>query len=1797
MQPSELIVKLTRILPAAQSQKVIPALQQDPLVWVTLQDEGFLNRAIRFAGDRSERWTPAYLALVAITGRENPDISRSDLIDQAVACSKGCQRLLDEARQIVRQPKSLAEAGKLALAIRQRLMNMDAGKNLLQEIVSAPVENERPVFLAWQTVIAILAGISEDPSAIFRLLLPKRSSSLAMQWISHAMLTNQVEESKSVEMLSSLLTGLPPIQQLNWLRHFSILGQSGLVEACAQSLLAKISINASHYLNKTNLDTTDLETVIVRSLELQRMAGLYRFSNQPANARAMLQRSELILQHWLAGLGIQEADLASSEGMDQAAMMALGQAMTTGGGANGIQTEILLSVPDRQQSEQLVENFSDQTTNPFSQVFLANRIAHAGEIELGREMASRAVEIWLQQANLQVLPVNIQFAFHWYPANVVQALMDLRLPEQALAVAEKLIEMVPSDPNFYSLLVEINNQLGDSEKALEYAQMAAIADPMDASKHFCLANQWARLGRWSEAYEEQYQVIILHQPPQAEDWVTLGRYAIAMKEWASAMVACDRALALVPDYGRALAYKGLISIEQGDLEEAGKLLSRATLLAPEEAEGWLQLARLYESQGNQLRALETLRAAVLAIPSSADINFALAKASLAEGLVSDALPYLRKAAQLNPESAAIAVNLGETLTQLGYLDEANRVFAISRSKWPQNPHLAFAQANAALLNNNNQLALTALEVALNDPEPHFEWLLLYARVILDDLANNDSKSSAAQAWVSRAEKAVQKALIERADSFEAMLLLAEVSLKKGDDLGAYQIYKSLMDKPEFDTSEYRWRVQAGLGQAALSLNEIDSALASLQEATREKPENLYLQHLLAEAYAASQLTQQAFTTAQDALQLAPDHLANLAWYAEFMASMSEPMEAIQALRTATQLDQDNPIHWMDLAELYCQVGDEKAEKFCLEQLLGLPALDSEILHRAARAYSRLAEPQDVYRCLTSIAEPGAGTQAEIAYIAYCIGRWEEGLKAAQAIAKEYPHDSAVYLIESDLLIALNRQDAALACLEHALRLSENSSKKTGAASWLVEANRNGLVPEAWINSLQVAEAVHDRLAKLFWKMGDLNSSEIHASQAMDLCPGGYAIRLQAAELSEALLLYDRLREILDNLRLLPEESFPASQVERSSLAQLAAMRAELVLDERNIEEAGKWIEYGLSLDVKQARLCAVQARLLAMKCKWQEAELLYAEVPATSAVWYARTALDLYQWDKGLSCLEAITDQQPSNLQAQLWFARGLVTAARLQKYGSAYGLIQRLPGEHVVTAKAQDQFERAIKAAMRSNHQLAGRWQAMGRVIYQPGTQSIRSLAALLPGDLEAAVLISALHEIGNLAGADQVAEQYLESAEVQTQAAVCYLARDPRRSLEFAKKAWSLQPEHPMCNALLAIALRSNSEFIEGLDRLEQALEAWPNEPQWHIWASEMAEVLGLSKKVVDHWDLTMDSMPVNKTYAAAAAKAYLAHQQEQKAIAVLEVASSEEPDRADLWHLLGQAHYQAGHIKQALSCAERAFRCQPDAVEPALLCGEIHLKLGHADDALEWSLKAVSINPRNPDVILFHARVLEQRNNLADALSILDGAIADNVVTEELLLERARLVHKSRGPLAALPLLREASQAYPGQLAILATLAKIELESGNEQNAEEMACRVLRLDSNQPEMNLILGKIMRRRGQLDQAIFYLSEAIRQQPNLVESYSELGQAHLDRREPDHALQVFQMAIKANPQDYQPYYQAGLILRENKDYRGAETMLRRAAELSPNDINIRRQLGAVITLNLIHSSQEASTLNEIHHA
>jgi tetratricopeptide (TPR) repeat protein len=284
----------------------------------------------------------------------------------------------------------------------------------------------------------------------------------------------------------------------------------------------------------------------------------------------------------------------------------------------------------------------------------------------------------------------------------------------------------------------------------------------------------------------------------------------------------------------------------------------------------------------------------------------------------------------------------------------------------------------------------------------------------------------------------------------------------------------------------------------------------------------------------------------------------------------------------------------------------------------------------------------------------------------------------------------------------------------------------------------------------------------------------------------------------------------------------------------------------------------------------------------------------------------------------------------------------------------------------------------------------------------------------------------------------------------------------------------------------------------------------------------------------------------------------------------------------------------LPNALQSAEKAVSLDAEAVLPKLLCGEIALKMGNSDLAFEFSRQALASQPFNEGTVLFQVKVLEFSNRGDEGLALLEKSITPDS-TIQMVLAYARLVYQLRGPQAALPMLKKIVQTDPDEVGVLNLLAHAQEECGEMENAEQTAFKALQLQPNQADLNRLMGRLKRMSGQLDQSVHFLSEAIRQNPADMDAYIELGKTYQDRREMAQAMGIYEKAIEADPSDHRPYYLAGIVLRESKDYQGAEKMLKRASELAPQDVNIRRLLGAVVTLNLIHSSQEVGSLNETH--
>jgi tetratricopeptide (TPR) repeat protein len=417
-------------------------------------------------------------------------------------------------------------------------------------------------------------------------------------------------------------------------------------------------------------------------------------------------------------------------------------------------------------------------------------------------------------------------------------------------------------------------------------------------------------------------------------------------------------------------------------------------------------------------------------------------------------------------------------------------------------------------------------------------------------------------------------------------------------------------------------------------------------------------------------------------------------------------------------------------------------------------------------------------------------------------------------------------------------------------------------------------------------------------------------------------------------------------------------------------------------------------------------------------------------------------------------------------------------------------------------------------------------------------------------------------------------------------------------------------LTHALIAATACAAGDYDAALNSIGQALTIFPEEPGWHALAAKIHSQRRDYDESVEHLEQACRLEPNNYQHFLGLGSALLAvpvddQELSERAINAFEKAADLAPDSTEAWMLLAEAYSNAGLLSKASGCCERAMTLAPDQPAPLILRAEIALQASDPQEAYNRLQSAMSLpvdSKTQPDAqqILLLARVLDQLNRPGEALTELEKALEQVSEPLPLLLERVHLIRRSQGMPAAVEALRTLGEQYPQEPVVLAYMAKGYAETGNKDAAISYAQRALQtsitpdvllvLDTDeQARMHLLLGKLLRQSGQLDQSLYHLNEANLKDPRLLEPYLELGCVLQERRQINQALQIYNRATTIAPRDPRPYFQAGLALKDSKDYIGAEAMLRRAASLAPNDLGIHRQLGAVVALNLVHNRRRSA--------
>lgn len=1794
MESIDFYNEIGRVLGQNESIRVLAAVRTDPLVWETLQQLEFLVAALDAAGSQVECWNPGHLALFMV-GNIKPETLRAEpMLPLGHALQEKVLRAYQATQRSTKPPLSLSDAGLLALALRERRRLTGTWSGLLQEILPRPAQADA-VFHIWRSALACLYAIVPDPLEMLRALMPKSSSRVPLDWVVLAQFSQPFDNEEHIQSLTQVLKGQPVPLQLGSLRSISLHGREEIASAVAGRLLVGHPTFA-HLHGSSQAYEQDLTTLSSRALSLQQLGSFYQLAGDHRQALSLFSAAETSLKDWLAGLYLQCLNMRTGENLEEAGvMMDNNQLSQLASAAGWLQNDLGVALANHPYASSILDQIPEETNSAFLAVKRAALTADS-EPALARDIARRAAQELLEQTRSHSLPFRGEFLATWRPQETLNTLLSLGLKEEALSLSKALVKIRPVDQHLLNLYGRILEKAGHPGEALKAQQIAVALDPENPEWRRPLARMWSQMGDWERSFVEWQKILSLTPEPEVKDRLACAQAALQSGALLEARTLSEDLLAEDENNGAALGILGQALLGLGETQTAANYLARATLLSPEVLAPWLALAELQEQAGEPHHALETLRAAVTALPDESGAHLAYGEACSREGALSEALTHFKQAYHLSPESTRASLLYGRALRRLGHSTEARTVLEKVRPQWSGQPDLAYEYAQVLLDLNDAEAALPVLEAALRNGLPVLEGSLLYAKILLGEYRSGEQDLDAASARgrMEQADIALQRILEIDPDNLEARFLSADILREKGNLEEALVAYRQLADLPAKLAHDFGWRIQWGMARTALSLNQIDIAIAAYKEACLDRPESMVLRRGLAEALLLADLPQEALESANDALELSPDNVDNLAWYAGFAARLGENKKAVAALERAVQINPLRPDLLVNLAQWQLSAGDLEAARTTLQAILQMDSAcftnQQATLRRAAHMYLRMEDQESALVCfehaLAAWPVPEPGLCFEVAELQSRMGKFDRALELAQKAQEENPKSLPVYMLQADLLTHLNRPQAALAVLEHALRIIED--QESGAN--LTADQQNDLVGE-----------IHERFTRILVQEGNLPSALYHAEKAFALHPKRAGLAYRAANLAYSMLQNDRAKRIL-------EESLPdAGPLPQVLLEQgkdgldLLCLHIEAALASGQNAVAQDLVEGGWALAPQTPRLLAAEVRLLARQGNDAEARKVYESVvlmlqkmpeyeSEPHPLWLAEAALESQLWQEALESAEKYALKHGSEAQAHLFHARIVVEAAEQQRLCAAVGCTVYGPGPKVLDAGYQEKFNAAIDAA---SHLASGseisRWEARGRAVFTPTTQTARVLAQMPADAGDVAALIAALRQLNNRAAAMQVSRKYPQDGKVLLQLALCYLSEDSLEGLAVAEQAAHALPTAALAHAAAARLAEQVSAINRAVESYAKAIEIWPMEPVWHDAAGDLFVKAGNFQQAGWHRKQAFDLSPDSASYAYKLGQALLAQGDVDDSVEYLERSTVLDPQQPEVWIALASAYHMCGRLPQAMEAAKRAGSLNPSSAEGLLIAGETALALHQVDQALTLAKDAVRREPENAGAVLFLCGILSQQGRHADSLALLEAAPPVLKKVFSVGIERTRLIHKIHGPQAAREVLEKMVKDHPDETDLLSFLARVLAECGDVKAAEKYAHEALRINPDQPDLALMLGRLQRKTGQLDQAIHHLGEAIRVSPDHLDTYLEMASVYQERREYIHALQVFGQAIHVAPDDYRAYYQSGLILRDNKDYAAAETMLRKAADLAPDNLSIRRQLVGVIALNLVHSKPEVS--------
>jgi tetratricopeptide (TPR) repeat protein len=1785
----------------SESQKVVQCLSQDPLIWRFIQDEGSSLAYFKSASPDLQSYAPGSLAVWHI--EQKTGIKIEDIKKEETQLPQAIKKLAEQSFTTVLNtglpPTDLFTAGLLALALREKRQVTGSWSGITDEMfLKGNNHSVDKNYKIWQTPMACLLHFCSDFDSLISEVLSiknERGETAVIPLFIHALLANPTENNDLEDKLFNTFQHLPIDLQLNGLQWLAKNQRHKLSQSLAKHLL-QTRKNIEHF-SKTfseleafetfdkNIDPLQKRVNFSLPEEVNRLAAFYHYSGDSQKTSETYQRSSDLL-NFLRSQTLFQSIISEENKKPHSQWVQIINTVPNALHARFFYIQELIDNMKFDEAHHYLKELHDSPEKNYLEFQLQSMEGEtkSHSFDLEKMIPDHQPDLEIRFPSYYVHPVRID------NRESLLKYAQVANGQQNDEWVDNILEDSLQDPSIVKLArdyYESAQQLGKATVLTSYLERL---EPGKKEHKQELARLYCDSNRWNDAFVSLQALIKSESQPEMQDLERFAESALKTDHIDMGISICHNIIKQDPLNSKALILLGDGYMQKGDMVKAVQHMEQVVEMIPEEAKTWLTLARIWQENSQTDRAFEVLSKGVLAVPNSPTLLRAIGKAHLEKQAPADALTYLTKAHEIDPTNIEGLLDLAQTKHQLGQNEQALQLLEPLETAYQQDPLVAKLLGLILLAMDNKSSAEPKLLFAAEHFPEDIETALTTANLILSQ--QELSLEGVDEAKLEKLESILENALLNEPDNFQIRLNLADIKRLSGKQEQALESYRLLTEASNTDNKPEQWRLAYGLGKSATSLGNFDLAMAALQDASSKKPGNIMVMHALAEAYQANDFEDKAHQIARSTLKLAPQEVNNILWYAEFMAKRNDMEEALKALTEALQMNPNRADLQLRLAKTLLSTGSIGEAVQHIKDLINHHHADVKNLHQAGYLCVELNEPELALKAFQKAVKlTDKFNPSLLMDLAFCYSLNDQPTKAIDVL--ELPKETfmtypQLAVMKSDFLSNLGQYGQAYEILKELVHREEK---------------------EGEIGDIELSAITQ---SPLLYSFDFTNKGFLHRYGQLSRCLGHFQDAQQS--LSKALLL-DPEDRVLQNALL---ESYIAAlnfeqavevaggkQFDGSNTSEVAIIcnLVEISLIQNDLKTAETMINSVSQSDIQTPRLLALRSIIASEHKDIDLANHFYQESMNKYQQYYGHPSSSLralFEQSMTLSSISeaafrvgeyqfALDYQQKAldlfqNQPFHLW--RTIMTlnhSAEAQQIAEVLSITEHAPGKSFLNKENLKQSQEMIDKIQdflpedqvmclkaRTVAAFTGKWPL-----------SLNADSCLMTPDDAASVIISTDSDdlIKDILGA------YPNNPDVLRAYGIYSLKNNNVDAIPLIEKIIPMDILNPVNHILLALLQKDEPKLA--VSSLETALGFWPNEPEWHALAAELHKTTGNIELAGKHIKQALSIRPENGDYWEKSGEIKLELNDLNEAKQDLEKSVSLKSQEPAIWMKMANVNRRLGNSPEAIENIRKAGELDPGNMD--ILSQEIKVLLEQHryGDAEKKSEELLAQNPTMDSLRILLADSQSKQGKFSQALETLDSSLSKDRKGPDLSLAALKIKKEQDGIESSLPDLVKLADEYPSDGQILITLTDWLIQSNRLKKAEETAQTILRIIPEQADVHLMLGRLQRKNGQLDQAISHLSDAIRIDPFLVEAYIVLGKTYQDRNNLEEAIKVFQKASQANPADPRPYYHAGMAMKECKNYSDAEVMLKQAKKYAPDDSNIIRQLGVITALNLIHNLRE----------